>query len=176
LHYAKPSGLKEEDTPVGVWAPPGHYTVELSVNGQKLRQPLTVIADPRVRVSQADFDAEFRFARQIEQERVRIRQLLERAADLKTGLAKLNRQPEGDALAAQLSSLVGEGAPIGGSNAPTTLTAISSWLDKLAQAVDGADGAPTPDNLKGFSIVTEALSAIEPRWLAFEAAAHAKLK
>jgi photosystem II stability/assembly factor-like uncharacterized protein len=63
LHYAKPVGLKDEDTPTGVWAPPGRYTVELSVGGQKLRQPLTVVADPRVHVSQADFDAEFRLAR-----------------------------------------------------------------------------------------------------------------
>jgi hypothetical protein len=102
--------------------------------------------------------------------------MLVRAAEIKTGLAKLKGQADADALAAQLNALVGEGAPIGGSNAPTTLTSISSWLDKLAQAADGADGAPTPDNLKGFSVVTGALDAIELRWRAFEAAARAKLR
>ena len=63
LHYAKPTGLKDDDRLDGVWAPPGHYIVELTVAGQNLRQPLTVIADPRVKVSQADFDAEFRLAK-----------------------------------------------------------------------------------------------------------------
>jgi hypothetical protein len=174
LHYAKPAGLKEEDTPTGVWAPPGRYTVELSVNGQKLRQPLTVIADPRVHVSQADFDAQFRLAKQIEQERVRVRRMSEEAVELKSRLAKL-KGPDADALTARLNQLKGEGAPIGGANAPTTLTAISDWLDKLAQAVDGADGPPTPDNLRGFAVVTEALSTIEPRWREFASTAQPKV-
>jgi photosystem II stability/assembly factor-like uncharacterized protein len=175
LHYAKPKGLKDEDTPMGVWAPPGRYTVELGANGQKLRQPLTVIADPRVRVTQADFDAEFQLAGQIERERVRVRQMVEQAADLKSGLAKLKGQTDADALSSQLDQLLGEGPPIGGSSAPTTLTSISDWLDKLAQAVDGADGAPTPDNLKGLAVVSGALNAIEPRWQSFDAAARAKV-
>ena len=169
LHYAKPTGLKEESRLAGVWAPPGLYTIELTAGERVLRQPLTVLADPRVKVSQADFDAQFRLARQIEQARFRVRRMLERAADLKTGLAKLNGQGDAVALNAQLAAIVGEDAPIGGSDAPTTLTAISNWLDKLASAVDGADGAPTPDNLHGFAVVSGALEQIEPRWQAFAA-------
>ncbi len=136
LHYAKAGGLKDSDAPAGVWAPPGHYTVELTAGGRKLRQPLTIIADPRVKVSQADFDAEFRLAKQIEGARVRARSMLERAADLKSVLSK---SPGNAALSLQLAALVGEDAPIGGANAPMTLTAVSEWLDKLSQAVDGAD-------------------------------------
>jgi len=75
----------------------------------------------------------------------------------------------------QLDQLFGESAPIGGSTAPTTLTSISEWLDNLAQAVDGADGAPTPDNLRGFATVSAALASIEPRWRSFEAAARSKV-
>jgi hypothetical protein len=49
LHYAKPTGLKDDDgIKAGVWAPPSRYTVELTVGDQHLRQPLDVIADPRV--------------------------------------------------------------------------------------------------------------------------------
>jgi hypothetical protein len=172
LHYAKPAGLKEDDTPTGVWAPPGRYTVELSAAGQVLRQPLIVVADPRVKVSQADFDAEFRLAKQVEQARVRVRRMLESATELKTGLARAQAT---DAISAELKQLVGEAAPIGGASAPTTLTSISEWLDNLAQAVDGADGSPTPDNLKGFGIVVSALDSLEPRWRAFEAGARARM-
>jgi hypothetical protein len=175
LHYARPTGLQDSSKLTGVWAPPGAYTVELTAGGQVLRQPLTVLADPRVKVSQADFEAQFRLARQIEQARVRVRRMLEQAADLKTGLAKLNGEGDAVALNAQLTAIVGEDAPIGGSNAPTTLTAISDWLDKLASAVDGADGAPTPDNLHGFAVVSGALEQIEPRWQAFAASVRSRV-
>jgi photosystem II stability/assembly factor-like uncharacterized protein len=170
LHYAKPTGLKDDDALAGVWAPPGRYTVELGVAGQTLRQPLNVMADPRVKVSQADFEAEFRLAKRIEQARVRVRRMLEQAADLKTGLGKTQGS---DPVAAELAQLVGDAAPISGATAPTTLTSISEWLDNLAQAVDGADGAPTPDNVRGFAIVGASLDRLEPRWMKFEAAARA---
>ena len=73
-----------------------------------------------------------------------------------------------------LAVLVGEDAPIGGTTPPRTLTSISEWLDSLAQAVDGADAAPSPDDLKGFATVSAALADIEPRWAAFEASARAQ--
>jgi hypothetical protein len=47
-----------------------------AIGGQRLRQPLEIVADPRIRVTQADFDAQFRLARQIEQSRARVRNLL----------------------------------------------------------------------------------------------------
>jgi photosystem II stability/assembly factor-like uncharacterized protein len=169
LHYARAAGLKDEDTPMGVWAPPGIYNVELSVGAQKLRQQLLVVPDPRVNVSQADFVAEFRLARQIEQERVRVRSMIAQAGDIRGRLDKLKGQPNADAAAAELKALLGEAAPIGGTTPPTTLTSISEWLDSLARAVDGADAAPSPDDLKGFQAVTAALTAIEPRWRAFAA-------
>jgi photosystem II stability/assembly factor-like uncharacterized protein len=169
LHYAKPTGLKDEDRPAGVWAPPGRYTVELTVNGHKLRQPLDVIPDPRVSVGQADFDAEFRLAKAIEAQRVRVRSMIAQAGDLAARLDKAKGKPGSQAVAAQLKPLLGEEAPTSGALAPTTLTAISEWLDRLAQAVDGADAAPTPDDLKGYATVSAALDAIEPRWRAFVA-------
>ena len=176
LHYAKPTGLKDEDNVrSGVWAPPGRYTVELTVGGQHLRQPLEVVADPRVPVTQADFNAEFRVAKQIEQQRVRVRTMLAQAKDIKARLAKLKGQAGADALSNELTALVGEGGPISGSAAPTNLTGISEWLDKLAGAVEGADGAPTPDDLQGLATVTAALNAIAPRWAAFEATAGRQL-
>jgi photosystem II stability/assembly factor-like uncharacterized protein len=177
LHYAKPAGLNDDDNVrSGVWAPPGRYTVELTVGGQHLRQPLEVVADPRVPVTQADFDAEFRLAKQIEQQRVRVRTILAQAKGLKAGLAKLNGQSDADVLSTQLAELVGDAAPISGSAAPTNLTGVSEWLDKLAGAVDGADGAPTPDDVQGLATVTAALNALQPRWNALHETARTQLR
>jgi photosystem II stability/assembly factor-like uncharacterized protein len=175
LHYAKPSGLADENRPTGVWAPPGRYTVELTAAGQVLRQPLTLLPDPRVHVTQAEFDSEFQLARKIEQQRVRVRSMLERARALKGGLTKLKGKADADALSSELDQLLGDAAPIGGTSAPTTLTSISEWLDNLAQAVDGADGAPTPDNVRGAALVSAALDSIEPRWRTFERAARSRV-
>ena len=119
----------------------GQYVVELTVGGQKLRQPLTVIADPRVKVTQADFEAEFRLARQIEQARLRVRAMLKQADELKARLAKAKAQASAANLQAGFDALVGEEAPSGGKTPPATLTSISEWLDSLASAVDGADAA-----------------------------------
>jgi hypothetical protein len=116
-----------------------------------------------VPVTPTDFQAQFRLARQVEQARVRVRQMLEQASELKV---KLHGQA---VLSQQLAALTGEDSPVGGANAPTTLTAISERLDSLAEAIDGADAAPTPDNSRGFAIVLAALDSIEPRWKAFTA-------
>ena len=101
--------------------------------------------------------------------------MVEQADALKARLAKAKGQASAASLQAGFDALVGEGAPIGGKTPPTTLTSISEWLDNLATAVDGADAAPTPDDVHGFEVVAGALNAIEPRWTAFERQAQAQL-
>ena len=171
LHYAKPAGLDEERSN-GVWAPPGRYTVELTAQGQVLRQPLTVLADPRVKVSEADFEMQFRLAKQIERQRVRAHSMLEEGSKMKARLVKVAGEEGVAALSAQYEALIGPAPAMQGINAPNTLTGISSWLDKLGTAVDGSDGAPSPDTLRGVAKVSAALDAIEPRWRDFVAAAR----
>jgi hypothetical protein len=174
LHYAKPAVFTEARA-TGVWAPPGRYTVELDAGGQALRQPLTILADPRVKVSGTEFAAQFRLAREVENERVRVQTMLKRGSEIKAELAKLTEQADIAALNSQYDALVGPAAPMQGTNAPNSLTGISSWLDKLESAVDGSDGAPSPDMLHGFADVSAALDAIEPRWNAFVIAAQSRI-
>jgi hypothetical protein len=171
LHYSKPAQLGE-GRGSGVWAPPGRYIVELRAGGQVLREPLTVLADPRVKATQADFDAQFRLARQIEAARVRVHAMLQEASPLK---ASLGRSSSANAASlSELDALVGSPAAVEGISAPTSLNAISQWLDKLSSAVEGADGAPTPDEIRGFAIVSAALDSLEPRWRSFAASARAR--
>lgn len=173
LHFATPAAFSEAKA-TGVWAPPGRYTVELDAGGQALRQPLTILADPRVKVSDADFAAQFRLAKEVEEQRVRVQTMLNEGSKIKAGLAKLEGQAEVASLNSQYDALVGPSAPMQGTNAPNTLTGISTWLDKLDSAVEGSDGAPSPDMLRGVADVSAALDAIEPRWKVFVAAAHSR--
>jgi DNA-binding FrmR family transcriptional regulator len=53
------------DKVVGPLAPPGTYQVRLEVNGNAQTQTFALVKDPRVTVSQADFDAQFALLLQI---------------------------------------------------------------------------------------------------------------
>ena len=49
IRYLAPTALAEGNPYAnGVWAPPGQYTVELSVGGRRQTQAFTVVPDPRV--------------------------------------------------------------------------------------------------------------------------------
>jgi photosystem II stability/assembly factor-like uncharacterized protein len=169
LHYPRPAGFTEEDGFSGVWAPPGHYTVEFDAGGQRLRQPLDILPDPRIRVTQADFDAQFRLARQIEQSRVRVRKILKEAAALKEKLAAA-KTASAAAVIAQVDAVVGVTPPDLGSSEPATLQGISDRLDELNTAVEGSDGAPSPDSLQGYALMSRALAAAVTGWNAIATA------
>jgi photosystem II stability/assembly factor-like uncharacterized protein len=184
LHYAKPDGLAD-DGAEGVWAPPGRYTVELTVDGRSFRQPLEVLPDPRVKATPEALQAEFTLARQIEQARVRAKSALAEAAKLQLALkariqaAAPASRAEFEALAARLDAIADLPADdqrkAAGLPAPSVngLNDIAQKLDKLAVAVDGADGAPTPDDLTGFGQAGQALDATLARLQALKQAAAA---
>jgi hypothetical protein len=160
LRYAPPPAFKDDREFPGVWARPGRYTVELDVDGQQFRQPFEIRPDPRIAVSQSEFEAQFGLARQIERARVRAHSMIKDAAALKDKLAA----GQDKALIEQIDAIAGTAPPPEGSSDVTTLLGISDRLDTLAGAVESADGAPTPDNLRGFTILSAALDAIEHRW------------
>lgn len=58
-------GETPREQPEGPLVAPGEYTAALTVNGQTIRQTFQVIADPRVGISQADFEEQLDWARRI---------------------------------------------------------------------------------------------------------------
>jgi len=158
LHYAPPGEFKDDRGFDGLWAPPGRYMVELDVDGQALRQPLVIAPDPRISVGQQGFEAQFQLARQIQQSRVLAHSILKEAAAAKEKL------PKGSAAAEQIDAIVGAPAAIEGSTDVATLRGVSDRLDTLATAVESADGAPSPDEISGYGILSAALNAAAQRW------------
>jgi hypothetical protein len=43
---------------------------------------------------------------------------------------------------------------------------VSDRLDALADSIESADGAPSPDAFRGFATLSAALDALEKRWAA----------
>jgi hypothetical protein len=158
LHYAPPPAFKDDRGFTGLWAPPGRYTVELDVDGQQLRQPLEIVADPRVTVTPADFQAQFDLAQRLEQLRVSAHSMLKEVDAAKDRL-------KGNAAALQqIDAVVGSPPPPLGSSDVATLLGLSDRIDTLADAVESADAAPTPDEVSGYRILSAALNAISQRW------------
>jgi hypothetical protein len=69
LRYPDPETLKDvvvdDGTTDGPTAVPGAYAVRLTVGGQSVTQPFTIVKDPRVSTSQADFVKQFALASQV---------------------------------------------------------------------------------------------------------------
>jgi len=128
----------------GVWAPPGTYSVVLTVDGQRLTQPLTIVPDPRIKIPQSAYDEQFALARQVEALQAEVSAALEEAS---TVVPKLREQKK-DALlerAVAISDVNLTDAWWLLPSSTTSLRFVDNALEKLMGAVDSADAAPTAD-------------------------------
>ena len=132
-------------TPHGPWAPPGRYTVRLTVDGKTLEQPLTVRMDPRVKTTAAQLREQFRLSSGITALLREDSVALAAVRAERTALAA--RRAGGDSAAAArdraLAALEGSGAGGGGADAAPSLTRLVSELTTLYTTIEGADAPPT---------------------------------
>ena len=163
LHYALAAGLADDRREAGVWAPPGRYTVALTVDGRTFRQPLEIAPDPRVKAAARSYQREFALARRIEADRARARgaltQLDKAHAQLAASLANAdaNRKERLAMLDKRLTSLADPKLIDG-------LAGLLTTLDTLAVAVDGADGGPSADAESGYRQAAGRLEAALKTW------------
>jgi len=193
LRHAAPPALSEGNPYAdGVWAPPGRYTVALTVDGQRLTQPLTVKPDPRVTLSDDAYAAQYALARRVEQQRERISAALHAVAQLQADLVKLRDAAPSlardiDAADTQLHTLAGTRRAPNPHNAwafppgqVQSLRWVGEALDKLEHAVDDADAAPSADARAGATRLQPLTDAALAAWSAWQTkqlpAFNAKLK
>lgn len=134
------------------WAPPGNYTVRLTVDGGTYTQPLTLRLDPRVRTSAAG----------LAQLNTLTRSLYETAtsthsayAEARSLVAQLDKMSGADVAAfkTEVEAVAPAPAPPGrgrfggrrggGGNAPANLESASNALIAASMAMQAADVAPT---------------------------------
>jgi photosystem II stability/assembly factor-like uncharacterized protein len=135
--------------------PPGTYNVTMAVNGQSYAQPLTIVRDPRVNVTDADLHEQFALIQTINDE-------IKVVGDARTRAVKLMADKGASMSAdkkARLQILLGspgsEGTPdMGGMVGQDTRSfdVIIGGLDGVRGAVGSAPSAPTPHFKKAFEL------------------------
>jgi len=184
LRYAAPAALADGDPYTdGAWAPPGQYSVTLTVDGKTYKQPLTVIADPRVHLPQAAFDQQFALARQVETLQAKLAVAQAEAGKLHERLRhyelqQARKNADGD-IAHAIRTLDASVIALAGiTEAPNQFNAwtmappgtdnfhfLDGALGSLAQAVDGgADAAPSQDARAGYAALNAKLDATLGNW------------
>jgi hypothetical protein len=191
LHYAPQAGLAPEDPSEeesGLWAPPGQYRIELDVDGKSYRQPLTVAADPRLKLAAIAYARQFALAREVEAARVQIARTLEEAKRIHAAIlerSKSGSNPAAATLAAADQRLLAisdiapdKQSPDASGPAPATIRGLrylEAAFRNLARAVDGADALPTPDALRGYARHRALLNDVLMQWAQFTAIDVARL-
>jgi photosystem II stability/assembly factor-like uncharacterized protein len=138
------------DQPYSPWAPPGSYTVRLTVEGKTYTQPLTLRLDPRVKTSAADLAQLNSVTRETYDAAVAAHVAFEQARALSSqldrltgaGVAQFKAQVDSLAPASQGGRRRG-GFGGGGGAAPLNLETASNAMMAAAMAMQGADVAPT---------------------------------
>jgi len=162
LHVALPQGaLRSDARSAGPWAPPGIYTVKLTVNGQSVSQPLPVEPDPRSKATPQALQRQFALASQIsarlgeisaalQQANQLQKQIAERTKDAagKNGILSALEQLEKDTEVASEPGL-DDDFMLFGMALPKedheALPGVAAALTRLLLVLESADGAPTAD-------------------------------
>jgi hypothetical protein len=133
------------------WAPPGEYTVRLTVAGRQYTRPLSLRLDPRVKTPAADLERAATLSREMYDGAVAANAAYEQARAMVARLGAAGAGPEALALKAELEALAPNPRPAGrgpfsGAGAaasPATLDGLSRILMSAAMAMQKAEVAPT---------------------------------
>lgn len=164
------------------WAPPGAYTVRLTAHGKRYEQPLTLRLDPRVTTPAAGLAQLSALSTEMYDNAVAARAAYARARALRARLEN-GRAADAAALAAKVDALAPakvesdadaprqsrEAKP---ESAPT-LESVGNELMAAAMAMQGADIAPTANQIAACRRASASYRSVMADWSALEKQARA---
>jgi hypothetical protein len=168
LALAVPEPPVGRHTPEGAFVLPGRYEVRLTGDEKTLRQPLTVVMDPRVNTPEKDLVALLAFQRDVEAQMARSVDLAEAAGAARKRLeAARDTAKDADARATADRALADLDRVLGGV-AYENPVAINAGLASLARDLEGADAAPTAPQRELLDQYRQALDRCAARWKTFQ--------
>ncbi len=161
--------------PSSPWAPPGDYTVRLTVAGKNYTQPLTVRLDPRVKTSAADLQENTKLSLEMYALARTTRMAYGQAHDLGLEVAKLaqSQLKEGKAFKTVIDSiapdeLCGDAREAakdrGGAHPPPTFNEASDSALGASLALQSADTAPTATQIAACAQARTQAKEVMARW------------
>jgi photosystem II stability/assembly factor-like uncharacterized protein len=148
------------------WAPPGEYTVRLTVAGRQYTQPLTLRLDPRVKTPAAELERAATLSREMYDGAVSAHAAYEEARAM---LARL--EASGSDLKAEVEALAPAPRPrerrrfYGPEPAgPPTLNGVSDSLIRAAMSLQEAEVGPTEKQLAACEAARAQLQEVMQRW------------
>jgi hypothetical protein len=159
------------------WAPPGTYTVRLVAHGKRYEQPLTLRLDPRVTTPAAGLAQLSALSIEMYDNAVAARAAYARARALRARLESGNGA-NAATLAAKVDALApakpdsggdaSRGAQAATPEGPPTLESVSNDLISAAMAMQGADVAPTANQIAACRRATASYHSVMAAWNALE--------
>jgi len=155
------------------WAPPGQYSVRLTVNGEQFTQPLLLRLDPRVTTSDEDLALLASLSREMWDGAMAANAAYEEARAL---VARLDAAGNADAKA-EVEALAPAPRPSGSGrffgfaapSGPPTLDGVSRTMMSAAMAMQGADVAPTKRQIAACDEARAQFLEVMSRWRTLEA-------
>jgi photosystem II stability/assembly factor-like uncharacterized protein len=160
--------------PQGVLAPPGTYTVKLTVDGTGYTQPLELRMDPRVPTSPEGLTAQFQLAMKIYRALLRNDEGLRGVRAYREKLARKISTARSPSEKKQLAALDAKAAALEGVPGPLWTRPPQTSMEKdfnllnaellaLLDIVESTDGAPTPQAADAMNELEKALDAARAR-------------
>ena len=155
------------------WAPPGNYTVRLTVNGTAYTQPITLRLDPRVKIAPAALMQLSTLSREMWKGSHATNDAYRSARELAASLQNIT-DADVMALRAAIDS-VAPPAPAGPRarfrrrgplTGPPTLNAVSASMMAAAMAMQTAEAAPTATQVAAVNTARTQEAAAMARWTA----------
>jgi photosystem II stability/assembly factor-like uncharacterized protein len=188
LHFPPPEGTPRSypiaaiyrDTPSepkGPWVLPGDYVVELTINGHRFSQPMTVKMDPRVKTPPEGISKQYEIASRSFEGAARAYGALQQVRKLRSELKgarertkKENLVAAIDAIDRRASDLEGQaprgrrGVRRGGSAGEANLSRLHGELIAILALVDEADAVPTTQAVAAADRSQQTLKELLGRW------------
>ena len=156
--------------------PPGTYQAKLTVAGKDYSAPLVVKADPRVDVTQADFNKQYDFAVKL---RDRVSEINDTVNAIRAARASLDKQKEADPSKAQAIDAIEQSmGEIEGQL--IQVQSVTRWADlvfpieldaqyaDLMNVVESADSAPPAQTYEVFQSYEQKRENLLSRWKAVQ--------
>ncbi|MDB4909791.1 MAG: hypothetical protein JWO39_614, partial [Gemmatimonadetes bacterium] len=164
------------------WAPPGAYTVRLTGGGKRYEQPLTLRIDPRVTTPASGLAQLSTLSTEMYDDAVAARSAYTRARALRERLGNA-QGAEATALAAKVDALApakvesdadaARGRRVAEKEQAPTLKSVGNELMAAAMAMQGADIAPTANQIAACRRASASYRAVLARWNVLEKQARA---